>query len=200
MHEKGTYVRIEVADPTPLGLTGLAMVTLVAASQKLGWTDGLSVLIPWAFFLGGIAQVIAAFFDFKHNNLFGSTAFAVYGLFWISMAATWLIKMGVFGQALATAFDPRQLGVVFLGFLIISIFLTIASFKTNKALIAIMVLIDVLFVGLMMSSFGCGEIWHEIAAWTELIISLIGFYAAGANLLNKMYGRVILPLGTGIWK
>lgn len=200
MHEKGTYVRIEVADPTPLGLTGLAMVTLVAASQKLGWTDGLSVLIPWAFFLGGIAQLIAAFFDFKHNNLFGSTAFAVYGLFWISMAATWLIKMGVFGQPLAAAFDPRQLAVVFLGFLIISVFLTIAALKTNKALIAIMVLIDVLFVGLMMSSFGWGEIWHEIAAWTELIISLIGFYAAGANLLNKMYGRVILPLGSGIWK
>lgn len=200
MHEKGTYVRIEVADPTPLGLTGLAMVTLIAASQKLGWTDGLSVLIPWAFFLGGIAQVIAAFYDFKHNNLFGSTAFAVYGLFWISMAATWLIKLGVFGQTLATAFDPRQLAVVFLGYLIISVFLTIASFKTNKALIAIMILIDVLFVGLMMSSFGWGEIWHEIAAWTELIISLIGFYAAGANLLNKMYGRIILPLGTGIWK
>ncbi len=199
MLEKGNSVRIEVADPTPLGLTGLAMVTLVAASQKLGLTDGYSVLIPWAFFLGGIAQVMAAIYDFKHNNLFGSTAFAIYGLFWISMAATWLIKTGAFGQGMVDGFDVRQLGVVFLGYLIISVFLTIGALKTNKILIAIMVLIDVLFISLMMSSFGMGELWHEIAAWTELIISLLGFYAAGANLLNKMYGRVILSLGRPMW-
>ena len=91
------------------------------------------------------------------------------------------------------------MGFVFLGYLIISAFITVAAFKTNKALIAIMVLIDVLFLGLMLSSFGMGEIWHNIAAWTELSISLIGFYAAGANMLNKMYGRTILPLGAPIW-
>ena len=200
MHEKGTYVRIEVADPTPLGLTGLAMVTLVAASQKLGWTTGLSMAIPWAIFLGGFAQLMACVYDFKHNNLFGATAFGAYGLFWISVAASWMIKMGVLGQTLMAAVDVHQLGVAFVGYLILSVFLTIAAFKTNKALIAIMVLIDVLFIGLSMDSFGMGEYWHTIAAWSELSISLIGFYAAGANLLNKTYGRVILPLGKGIWE
>jgi uncharacterized protein len=200
MHEKGTYVRIEVADPAPLGLTGLAMVTLVAASQKLGWTEGLSMIIPWAIFLGGIAQLMACVYDFKHNNLFGATAFGAYGLFWISVGSAWMIKMGVFGQILASAVDVRQLGVAFLGYLIFSLFLTVASFKTNKALIAILVLIDVLFLGLMMDSFKMGEFWHPMAAWSELAISLIGFYAAGANLLNKTYGRIILPLGSPIMK
>lgn len=74
-------VKIEVADPTVLGLFGLAIVTFVASSQKLGITEGLSYLIPWAIFLGGIAQIIASIFDFKHNNLFGATAFSAYGLF-----------------------------------------------------------------------------------------------------------------------
>ncbi len=195
MHEKGTYVRIEVADPTPLGLTGLAMVTLVAASQKLGWTEGLSMVIPWAIFLGGFAQLMACVYDFKHNNLFGSTAFGAYGLFWISVASAWMIKLGVFGQELAAAVDVRQLGFAFLGYLIFSLFLTVAALRTNKALIAIMVLIDVLFICLMLDAFKMGEAWHTIAAWTELTISMIGFYAAGANLLNKSYGRVMLPLG-----
>jgi len=199
MHEKGTYIRMEVADPTPLGLAGLAMVTLAAASQKLGWTEGLSVLVPWAIFLGGFAQLMACTYDFKHNNLFGSTAFGIYGLFWIAVASTWLIKIGYFGEELKAGFDIRQFGVVFVGYFILSLFLTIGALKTNKALIAIMVLIDVLFLGLFMDAFKMGESWHIIAAWSELLISLIGFYAYGANLLNKMYGRVILPLGSAIW-
>ncbi len=200
MHEQGKYIRIEVADPTPLGLTGLAMVTLVAASQKLGWTEGLSMVIPWAIFLGGFAQLMACVYDFKHNNLFGATAFGVYGFFWISVASAWMIKLGVFGETLAQAVDVRQLGMAFLGYLIISVFLTIAAFKTNKVLIAIMILIDVLFLGLMLDSFKLGEFWHTIAAWSELIISLLGFYGAGANLLNKFYGRVMLPVGAPIMK
>lgn len=200
MQEKETNVRIEVADPTPLGLAGLAMVTLVAASQKLGLTTGLSLAIPWAIFLGGFAQLMACVYDFKKNNLFGATAFGVYGLFWISVAASWMIKMGVCGETLKAAVDIKQLGVAFIGYLIISVFLTVATLKLNKTLLAILVLIDVLFIGLAMDSFGMGEYWHTIAAWSELIISLLGFYAMGANLLNKMYGRTLLPLGSPIWK
>ena len=200
MHENETNIRIEVADPSVLGLTGLAMVTLVASSEKLGWTSGLSLLIPWAIFLGGFAQLIACVYDFKKNNLFGATAFGIYGLFWIAVAASWMIKLGVFGPILAQGYDVRQFGVIFLGYLIISIFITVATFKLNKALIAILIFIDFLFIGLTMSSFGMGEVWHTLAAWSELSISLIGFYAAGANLLNKMYDREILPLGKPIWK
>lgn len=198
MQEK-TTVKIEVADPTPLGLLGLSMVTLVAASQKLGWTTGLSMVLPWAIILGGVAQLMACVYDFKHNNLFGSTAFGAYGLFWISVGASWMIKMGVFGEILKGAVDVHQLGFAFIGYLIFSLFLTIASFKTNKALIAIMVLIDVLFIALSADVFGLGEMWHEVAAVTEIVISMIGFYACGANLLNKMYGKVILPLGKAIF-
>lgn len=45
-------VKVEVADPTTLGLFGLAIVTLVASSQKLGITEGIGLLVPWALFLG----------------------------------------------------------------------------------------------------------------------------------------------------
>ena len=200
MQEKTTTVRIEVADPSPLGLAGLAMVTLVAASQKLGLTTGLSLAIPWAIFLGGFAQLMACIFDFKHNNLFGATAFGIYGFFWVSVAMSWMIKMGAFGETLKSGVDLHQLGIAFVGYLILSVFLTIAALKTNKALIAILVLIDVLFIGLALDSFGLGEYWHTVAAWSELFISLIGFYTMGGNLLNKMYGRTILPLGKAVWQ
>jgi len=35
-----TETKIIMSDPTALGVGGLSMVTLVAASQKMGWTSG----------------------------------------------------------------------------------------------------------------------------------------------------------------
>ena len=52
-----TKVKVVVADPSALGLFGLAMVTLVASSQKLGLTEGVSLVLPWAIFLGATAQL-----------------------------------------------------------------------------------------------------------------------------------------------
>ena len=74
-------VKITNADPSALGLFGLAMVTLVASTQKLGITQGVSFVIPWAFFLGAFAQLFACINDSKRNNVFGTTAFGGYAFF-----------------------------------------------------------------------------------------------------------------------
>ena len=189
------HIKIEVADPTPLGLFGLALVTLVASSQKLGITTGLGLVLPWALFLGGIAQLIAATFDFKHNNLFGSTAFGAYGLFWIGMGASWLIKMGCFGETLAASADVQQMGFVFIGYLILTIIFTISALKMSKAMFFLLLLIVCLFVGLALEALGCGHFWHLVAAYSELALSLLTFYVLAAKYLNGFFGREIL--GTG---
>ncbi|MDD5169652.1 MAG: acetate uptake transporter [Syntrophales bacterium] len=196
-------IQVVVSDPSALGLFGLAMVTLVASTQKLGITNGYSFVIPWAIFLGSIAQMMACVYDFKHNNAFGATVFGAYGLFWSAVAISWMIKMGVFGPILAGAADIKQLGFAFAGYLIFSIFATIAAVETNKTLFVIMILIDVLFLGLALDALGLGDHWaHQMAAWAELSISMLSFYASGANFLNKFFGKPFLPLGEpfGIFK
>jgi uncharacterized protein len=198
-----TQVKITTADPSALGLFGLAMVTLVASSQKLGITDGLSFVLPWAFFLGGIAQLFACVQDAKHNNTFGTTAFGAFGLFWFGVGTSWLMQMGVLGENLAANVDPRQLGVAFLGYLIFSIYMTIGAMETTKVLFWIFVLIDFLFVGLVFSSFGVmKEFMHMFAAVSELLIALLSFYGSAAVVLNTHFGQVALPLGKpfGIFK
>ena len=192
---KTKQVKIEVADPTTLGLFGLAIVTLVASSQKLGITTGLGLVLPWALFLGGFAQLIASMYDFKHNNLFGSTAFGAYGLFWIGMGMSWLIRMGCFGETLAASADIKQMGFVFVGYFIISSIFTIACLKMSKAMFFLLLLIAVLFVGLALDAFGCGHIWHLIAAVSELAISLLAFYILAAKFLNSIWKREILCTG-----
>lgn len=189
-------IKVEYGDPSTLGLFGLAMVTLVASSQKLGMTDGLSFVIPWAIFLGGFAQLIACFGDFKRNNAFGATAFGGYALFWFSVASSWLIKLGVFGPILKEAVDGKQLGVAFVGYLIFTLFMTVGAMKANRVLFTIFFMINFLFVGLSMSSLGImPEFGHMLAAYSEVIISLLSFYCAAGTLLNAHYGETVLPLG-----
>lgn len=196
-------VKIVNADPSALGLFGLAMVTLVASSQKLGITTGLSFVIPWAIFLGGFAQLFAAIGDSQRNNVFGTTAFGAYAFFWMGVATSWMIKMGAFGSVLAANVDTEQLGFAFLGYLIFSIFMTIGAMETHKILFTIFVFIDLLFIGLTLDSFGIGgEFPHRLAAYSELIIALLSFYGSGASVLNEHFGKTFLPLGKpfGIFK
>ncbi|MBS7528057.1 acetate uptake transporter [Fusibacter paucivorans] len=194
--------KIYTADPSALGLFGLAMVTFVASSQKLGWTSGTSFIIPWAIFLGALAQVYACVNDAKKGNVFGATAFGGYALFWFSVAMTWMISNGVFGEAMKASADVKQLGIAFLGYLIFSVYMTIASLETNKVLMVIFILIDFLFLGLSLSTIWGIEAGHELAAWSEFLIALVGFYGSAANVMNNTFGRVFLPVGKplGIFK
>ncbi|MDR1951644.1 MAG: acetate uptake transporter [Bacteroidales bacterium] len=188
-------IKIEVTDPTTLGLFGLALTTLVASSQKLGITDGLSLVLPWALFLGGIAQVIASIFDFKHNNLFGSTAFGAYGLFWIGMGMSWLIRMGSFGETLAGAADVKQLGFVFVGYFFLTLVFTISGLKMSKAMFVLLALICVLFLTLAVEAFGGCYCWKLAAGCSELAISLLTFYVLAAKYLNSFFGKEVLCTG-----
>lgn len=199
--------KITVADPSAVGLFGLAMVTLVAASQKLGITTGTAYIIPWAIFLGALAQLFAAFGDSKKNNVFGTTAFAGYGFFWLGVAMSWMMSLGLFGETVKANIDPKQLGFAFIGYLIFTLFMTVGSLETNKVLMIIFVLIDFLFIGLAVSTLAgkdtpIGELFHWIAAVSEILISIMSFYGSAANVLNKTFEREFLPLGKplGIFK
>lgn len=193
MHVTG-HIQELVGNPSPLGLLGLAIVTLVASSQKLGITDGTAYIIPWAIFLGATAQFVAGLYDYKHNNTFGATAFCGYGLFWFGVGTTWLMQAtGVIGKG--AGFDPHQLGVAFLGYLIFTAFMTVGSMGTNKVLFIIFSLIDLLFLGLFMTTCFGGEAWHHLAAYSEILISIFSFYGSAATLLNTHYGYTVLPIG-----
>lgn len=189
-------VKIAVANPTGLGLFGLGIVTFVAASQKLGITTGLSFVIVYALFLGATAQLIACVLDFFHENIWGGTVFGAYAFFWYAVAVAWMMKMGVFGPELAAASDARQLGVAFCGYLIFSVFMTIAAAEVSKLIFITMVVIDVLLASLTLNAFGVApHLTHTLGGIAELITALLSFYGSAAVVLNTFFGRPFLPVG-----
>ena len=67
----------------------------------------------------------------------------------------------------------------------------------------VFVLIDFLFLGLSLSSFGImTHATHMLAAYSELAIAIVSFYGCGAAVLNAHFGKVFLPVGKpfGIFK
>ncbi|WP_153014693.1 acetate uptake transporter [Syntrophomonas wolfei] len=195
MHVSG-HIQELVANPSPLGLLGLAMVTLVASSQKLGITTGTAFIIPWAIFLGATAQFVAGLMDYKHNNTFGATAFCGYGFFWFGVAMTWMMANGTIGMSADITPDIHQLGFAFLGYFIFTVYMTVGAAGANKVLFIIFFLIDLLFLGLFMNTLGLGgEAWHELAAYSEMGIAIMSFYGSAATVLNSHYGFTVLPVG-----
>ena len=193
-----TETKLKLSDATALGVFGLAMVTFVASSAKLGWTVGPTYVIPWAIMLGSIAQLWAAAIDMKNNSYFGSIVLGAYGLFWMAVGFHWMISLGWFHglEAPAAAADPTPVAFAYIGYFIFSLFITVAALEANKVFAAILVLIDVLLISLALQTLKVGaDFFGPVAAWSEFLIALLGFYAAGAIFLNGFFGRQVLPLG-----
>jgi succinate-acetate transporter protein len=198
-----TETKIVSADATALGVFGLSLITFVASSQKLGWTSSTSeasvYLIPWAIFLGSVAQIWAAVVDFRRNSYFGAIVLGAFGLFWIAVATFWAISSGWFGdfssKDVMTA-GLKQFGFACFGYMIFCVFITVAAFEANKVFGAIMVLILVLLGSLGLQLLDINkDFFKQSAGWAEFLISLLGFYGSGAIFLNTFFGRTILPLG-----
>lgn len=197
------HVQLAVADPTPLGLFGLAVVTMVASAQKLGIVSDAAWVLPWALFCGSFAQLLAGLLDYCHKNIFGGTIFCAFGFFWSAVGMSWMIKAGTFGPGLAAGVDASAIGFGFFAYFIFACFGTIAASSANLFLFVDMVLIDILLLGLALDAWGIGgHAPHAVAAYAELAISLLTLYGAGASFLNNFYGRTFWPLGAPInkWK
>jgi len=191
-----TDFKIRVSDPTALGVFGLSIVTLVASSQKMGWTEGTAFIIPWAVMLGSLAQIWAAKMDFQNNNYFGSIVLGAYGLFWMAISIHWFILNWFPDIGPEPAIAAHQLGFAYIGYLIFSLFIMVAAWEANKVFGAIITVICVLFISLALAAFGVGgHAFSTVAAWSEFIISMLGFYACGAIFLNGFFGRPVLRLG-----
>lgn len=186
---------ILLAEPAPLGLTGLAVAALVLGLTDLGWASATdkSLMIPWTLFLGATAQLIAGIIDFRRANIFGGTAFTTYSLLWYAVSITLVIS--IFTDA---AFDITHYAHGLIGFLVFSLILTVAATLTNLVLFIVLLGIDAAIFFLVGQLLGG---WPSTPVGVSLLaVSAASFYGVTAILLNRMTGREVLPVGPALWK
>jgi hypothetical protein len=185
------------ANPAPLGLLGFGMTTILLNIHNAGFTPLSSSILGMGIFVGGLAQVIAGVLESKKNNTFGMTAFVAYGFFWMALVATWTLpKLG-----LAEATDPLALAFFLAVWGVFTLGMFFGTLRLNRMLQVVFGTLTVLFFLLAARDVlhAAGEpaaaLVGTVAGWIGLVCGVSALYGALAQVLNEVYGKVVLPIG-----
>lgn len=185
---------VVLANPAPLGLMGFGVTTVLLNFANANQYTSLAPVLAMGIFYGGIAQIIAGIMEFRKGNTFGTVAFLSYGLFWESFAGIFLIP-GMGGYLDATANNAIAYYLFFWG--VFTFLMWIGTFRLNGALMTVFGTLWLLFFLLAIGK------WENISATSTLatvtgyegvLCGLTAMYTSIAQVLNEVYGKVVLPL------
>jgi len=179
----------KTANPGALGLGAFALTTFLLSMVNAGIIApaSIGVVLPMAFFYGGLAQVLAGIWEFKSNNIFGATCFTSFGAFWMGLALMVVLETaGIISQV-----PPAGLAVFLGAWGLFTLYATIAATKASRAILALFISLTITFFLLAAGEF---SIYFKLAGgYLGIIVALIAWYDSAAILINDMLGRKALP-------
>jgi uncharacterized protein len=185
----------KVANPGPLGLAGFGLTTVVLSCINAGILppEATTAVVPLAFAFGGVAQLIAGVMEFVNGNTFGTVAFTSYGLFWWWYAfLVWTIGAGWIKPP-----APVGVGTALLMWGVFTFYMWIATFRSNKAIWSVFLLLWITFFLLAAGDFGHAGA-KMIGGWVGLVTGIDALYVSFAEVTNGAFGRAVIPLGKPI--
>jgi succinate-acetate transporter protein len=186
-----TAIKDTTANPAPLGLLGFGMTTVLLNFHNVGIFPLGSMILGMGLFCGGLAQVIAGLLEWKKGNTFGTTAFTLYGIFWLSLVALLIFPKLGWSEGNTNAAMASYLFIW--GFFTLVMF--IGTLKLNRALQFVFASLTVLFFLLALGDILQSDGIKRLAGIEGIICGFSAIYAALAQVLNEVYGKTILPLG-----
>jgi succinate-acetate transporter protein len=182
----------KTANPAPLGLAGFGVTTIVLCSINAGFLppEATAAVVPLAFAFGGLAQLLTGLLEFKNGNTFGTVAFTAYGAFWLWYSMlVWTIGAGWIKPPAAVG-----VGTVLLMWGVFTLYMWIATFKSNKGVFTTFLLLWVTFFLLAGGDFGWAS-GKKLGGLVGLATGVTALYVSFAEVMNATFGREVLPLG-----
>jgi len=180
----------KIANPSPLGLLGFGMTTVLLNLHNAGITPLSVVIVAMGFAMGGAAQIIAGIMEFKKNNVFGATAFTAYGLFWWSLILIWFNPF----EGIEVA-DAQSMGYYLLLWGVFTLFMFIGTLKHNVATRVVFFSLAALFFLLSISDFTGSHQIHTLAGIVGIFCGCSAIYTSVAQVVNNEFGKTLMPLG-----
>lgn len=183
-----------LGDPGAIGTCGFATTTLTLSLFNAGLLPekALFLIVPLAFFYGGIAQVLAGMWEIKKNNTLPVAIFTTFGMFWVILATLlWLDVAKVF------PFGPlnQLLGVYLSIWLIPTLIFWIASFKSNWVLWFALLMVILLIIFGVIGNLDNSAGMNMISAWSGILAALAAYYLCLASCVNSTFGKTVLSVG-----
>lgn len=185
-------------NPAVVGLAGFGLTTLLLQFHNLGWC-GTGVVFCTAIILGGGAQLVAGFQEFRCGNNFGYSAFTVFGAFWLSLGLIWLIldlqgaQNSFIGNHLKIT--PNDIGLFLLAFTLYTTIMWVASLRVSGMMAFTFTTVLFGFIGLDLV-FLADMKWLMPAVAVDLIVcSLSAWYMMAHIIFLQVFGRDLLPVG-----
>jgi uncharacterized protein len=182
-----------MANPAPWAVTAFATTSFMLGMYQTNMLNnaGILIVLPAAFFFGGLVQIIVAVMEFSRGNMFGGAVFGTYGPFWVIF--------GAFETLYASSVPAVQLNdavsLLLAVFAVITFYLSVAGLRHDIVLSAILWLI---FIGLVVLSVGFGANNVDIieaGGWIVLLFAVIAWYHAAGDIIESTFGRKLLPFG-----
>ncbi len=201
------------AEPTPLGLIGLALGCAALVPIAFGAEPSPSLYATAGMFcllFGAGCQMLAGLMSFANKNLYGGTLFTAFAFYWMinwwaldawteSMLAAQVIAAG--GTAAPVALpDPSVILAVDAASLVVFLVLTYGFGHYSKMLFVFLADIDLMFV-LKVIDGARGT--HDLAIGVAILtvgLGAIALWIAFALLINPVAGRNVFPVTGPMFK
>jgi len=192
MNESVTQIKDTTANPAPLGLLGFGMTTVLLNLHNAGFYELNAMILAMGICYGGIAQIIAGIMEWRKNNTFAATAFISYGLFWESLVT--MIILTKLGWGAAS--NEKAMAAYLAMWGLFTAVMFIGTLRLHVAGQVVFGSLTILFFMLAIGDYtGAGPGFKHFTGWEGIFCGFSAIYAGLAQLLNELYGRVILPLG-----
>ncbi|CAF1528378.1 unnamed protein product [Rotaria sp. Silwood1] len=190
-----------IGNPGPLGLAAFSLPTFMlsvfnAGSNLIDPRLEL-VVLPVAFFYGGLTQFVAGMWEFRVNNTFGATTFTSYGAFWMSFAAYIYFIVPKIESINKT---KKATGLFLLSWFIFTIYMNIAAWRISKLLFSLITILNFVFLFLIIGLLADVPVLVNIGGWLGIILAALAWYSSAAAIINTTYKKVLLPTGAYIEK
>lgn len=192
MNESVTQFKDNTANPAPLGLLGFGLTTVLLNLHNAGFFEINSMILAMGVCYGGIAQIIAGTMEWRKGNTFATTAFTSYGLFWLSLVALLVFpKLGW-----TTAPDDTAMAAYLAMWGLFTLVMFVGTLRINRALQIVFASLTLLFFLLALGDYTHASAgFKQMTGYEGVFCGFTAVYTGLAQVLNELYGRVVLPLG-----
>ena len=186
-----------VADPTPMGLLGLAIgcaaLTPIAFGKSLT-PAGLETAAVFCLLFGAGCQLFAGLLNLVNRNLYGGTLFLTFAFNWVVNA--WAL------HSLAKGFvpDPTVIFATEAAFLVIFVLISWGFGHFSSLLFVFLLDIDLLYVLKVAGHLLDTRAFAIPIALLTVGLAVISLWIAFALLLNPVTGRRVFTLGMPLFK